>query len=486
MTIVFQSISQNSGVTVSNGDDLAILKDVQIFTTGLAVTLSSGTTQTSVVNNGHLYGSLVFNVNSDHSRIVNYGTVSAIASGGTVGEAFNFGGAAGAHNITNFGTITAERDLFTTYEASDDSVYLNFTNHGRAVADRDILWDSSGSLVSTRINNSGYLQGYYLSMNGSGSSSLMNTGTLHAGSIYMYSDSAATLTNHGLIANEFSETSIHTSLVADVVINSGTIMGDINLYDGADQYAALNAGVVSGIVSGDNGNDTLTGGRSDDELRGGNDQDLLVGRDGDDTLLGGAGFDRLVGGDGNDSLDGGTNNDTLNGDAGNDMLLGGFGNDVLVGQDGDDLLDGGFGNDIIDGGNGNDILEGGAGNDILRGRGGEDDLAGGLGLDLLTGGQDADNFVFRSVAETVVGANRDQILDFEQGVDLIVVAGLSQGVFEFRDTAGFAPSGNPELRLFETPTGSTIVQLDANGDGTQDAEIRVANVTGLTAQDFVL
>ncbi|MBV6638588.1 MAG: hypothetical protein KI788_22105, partial [Mameliella sp.] len=59
-------------------------------------------------------------------------------------------------------------------------------------------------------------------------------------------------------------------------------------------------------------------------------------------------------------------------------------------------------------------------------------------------------------------------------------------VFEFRGTAGFAPSGNPELRLFETATGSTIVQLDVDGDGNADAEIRVANVTGLTADDFAL
>ncbi|WP_370738645.1 hypothetical protein, partial [Maliponia aquimaris] len=81
---------------------------------------------------------------------------------------------------------------------------------------------------------------------------------------------------------------------------------------------------------------------------------------------------------------------------------------------------------------------------------------------------------------------RDQILDFEQGVDIIVVAGLSPGVFEFRGTAAFAPSGNSELRLFETPTGSTIVQFDADGNGTIDAEIRVANVIGLTATDFVL
>lgn len=182
---------------------------------------------------------------------------------------------------------------------------------------------------------------------------------------------------------------------------------------------------------------------------------------------------------------GGNNNDTMNGNAGHDTLLGGWGHDVLVGQNGSDLLDGGQLDDVLDGGNGDDTLEGGSGNDNLRGRAGEDVLAGGLGQDFLTGGQDADSFVFRSIAETAVGAQRDQILDFEQGVDLIVV-GLSPGVFEFRGTAAFAPSGNPELRLFESATGSTIVQFDADGNGTIDGEIRVANVTGLTADDFVL
>ncbi|OWV47455.1 calcium-binding protein [Mameliella alba] len=203
-------------------------------------------------------------------------------------------------------------------------------------------------------------------------------------------------------------------------------------------------------------------------------------------MFGGVNDDTIFGGSGDDSIDGGTQNDTVNGGSGNDTILGGTGDDLLVGQDGADRLEGGDNDDTMDGGNGDDVLEGGDGNDILRGRAGEDELAGGLGRDYLTGGQGADFFVFRALAETVVGANRDQILDFEQGVDLISVAGLSPGVFEFRGTAAFAPSGNPELRLLETATGSTIVQLDNNGDGTPDAEIRVANVTGLTADDFVL
>ena len=176
----------------------------------------------------------------------------------------------------------------------------------------------------------------------------------------------------------------------------------------------------------------------------------------------------------------------MTGNGGDDLVIGGPGNDLLVGQDGSDTLQGDDQNDTLDGGAGNDILEGGDGTDVLRGRNGEDELAGGLGLDFLTGGQDADVFVFRTTAQAGIGATRDQVLDFEQGLDVINVVAMAPGNFEFRGTAAFAPSGNPELRLIETAAGSTIVQFDTDGDGAADAEIRVANVTGLTETDFAL
>ena len=269
---------------------------------------------------------------------------------------------------------------------------------------------------------------------------------------------------------------------ANKVINTGEIIGNI---EAVNTYIGK-GGLVIGTVQGSGGADTLIGGDAADDLDGGRGVDLLVGHGGDDTLTGGRAADILLGGDGNDKLDGGEDNDTLNAHAGSDTLFGGDGDDILVGQDGDDYLDGGTDNDTMDGGAGDDTLEGGDGNDILRGRAGEDELAGGLGRDFLTGGQAADTFVFRSLAETVIGANRDQILDFEKDLDVISVAALSPGVFEFRGTAAFDPDGNPELRLRETANGSTIVELDADGDGVTDAEIRVSYVTGLTADDFVL
>ncbi len=484
MPLTFLPGSTNSLVTITNGDELVVRDFMDIFVVGTAVTFASGTAETGILNHGDIYGYLGLNVNSDSSRIVNYGTISGIRAASESGDAINLGGTGGQHVITNTGTITAEGHLIETDEATA-SINILFDNHGTGITERDIIAFSS-QLGYIWVNNTGHLQGNNLNMSGSGSAQLVNTGTLLATAVVMSADFGAKLFNHGIISGRYDVATIYGSNVNDRVTNSGLIDGRISFLDGDDRYAAADAGLVTGYVDGGNGNDTLTGGSADDELRGGGDQDLLVGRDGEDTLEGGTGNDMMLGGAGNDHMTGGNNNDTLNGNSGDDTLEGGAGNDVLVGQDGSDLLDGGALDDILDGGNGDDVLEGGSGNDILRGRAGEDDLAGGLGLDLLTGGQGADNFVFRSLAETVVGANRDQILDFEQGLDSIVVAGLSPGVFEFRGTAAFAPSGNPELRLFETPTGSTIVQLDVNGDGIQDAEIRVANVTGLTAQDFVL
>ncbi|WP_341863864.1 Hint domain-containing protein [Gymnodinialimonas sp. 57CJ19] len=135
------------------------------------------------------------------------------------------------------------------------------------------------------------------------------------------------------------------------------------------------------VLSGNAGNDTITGGFGDDLLDGGADNDSLEGDTGNDTLLGGsgndtldggAGQDSLVGGGGHDVMDGGTGHDTLNGGGGRDTLIGGDGDDSLVGGGGSDVLIGGEGADTLDGGNGNDIITAGGGDVVIGGEGGTD------------------------------------------------------------------------------------------------------------------
>lgn len=83
---------------------------------------------------------------------------------------------------------------------------------------------------------------------------------------------------------------------------------------------------------------------------------------------------------------------------------------VIIGTVGPDVLTGTIGDDVIEGLAGNDYLYGLAGDDVLEGDAGTDRLFGGTG---------ADEFVFED------GGNLDFIYDFEDGVDLIRLEGLS-------------------------------------------------------------
>ena len=433
-------------------------------------------------------GTVDINV-STLAQIINHGQISSTgnraidfdtADSGAFFELFNYGYITAMNSsAVQVNTGTAGVRIYNEGHIAAESFTLDFASDiaesgVHVVMNNGTITSTVGTPISAAFGDNAAFQ-------------ITNNGTISGWSfgISSLNDTAVTLHNTGVIQSVGLGTAITLGGGAHTILNSGTIIGNVFLNDGADFFEGL-GGSVNGVVSGGADNDTISGGELADGISGGDDNDLLVGRGGDDILSGDDGEDTILGGAGNDSVQGGGDNDTINGNAGDDTLDGNDGADVLVGQDGSDQLDGGIGDDILDGGNGDDILEGGDDNDILRGRNGEDELAGGLGRDYLTGGQGADSFVFRSVAETVVGANRDQILDFEQGVDLIVVAGLTPGVFEFKGTAAFAPSGNAELRLFETPTGSTIVQMDTDGNGTVDAEIRVGGVTGLTADDFVL
>ncbi|SMX32385.1 Hemolysin, chromosomal [Maliponia aquimaris] len=507
-----------------NGGESGLLsRDGVLYVDGSdAITATPGTNW--VFNHGLIYtyngGFSAIDADGDVFELLNGedGVIDAEnPTGGTIDLDLSF-----AARLVNHGVIHSTNSNAIDFASSDSGAEFRLHNTGEITANDTTALDINTGTGTSRITNAGFIAsaGHTINVHADtlsmGNHILINSGhivgTGDDGINYNIGDAGGLqIANSGTITgwSQAIQTSRSTSVrilntgilesigtgsfrIAveieggnDLIRNAGLIVGNVEMGAGTDSFDGT-GGVVNGAVFGEAGNDTLAGGESADVLVGGADNDTLFGRGGDDNLSGDSGSDFILGGAGNDSMSGGTENDTLNGNAGDDTLLGEAGNDVLVGQDGSDFLDGGADNDTMDGGNGDDRLEGGSGNDILRGRAGEDDLAGGEGMDLLTGGQGADNFVFRSAAEAGLGATRDQILDFEQGSDLIIVAGLHPGVFEFRGTAGFAPSGNPELRLFETPNGSTIVQMDVDGNGSVDAEIRAAAVIGLTADDFVL
>ena len=144
-------------------------------------------------------------------------------------------------------------------------------------------------------------------------------------------------------------------------------------------------------------------------------------------------FENIGGTTYNDALTGDSNANKMFGGKGADTLTGLAGNDILIGDVGEqsssntslsnDLsLTGALPNDHTNGG-GDDTLYGGSGNDYLYGQVGEDTLDGGTGTDVYSGGAGADTFVIRVGDGSTTLADANVIRDFEDGTDVIGLAG---------------------------------------------------------------
>lgn len=141
----------------------------------------------------------------------------------------------------------------------------------------------------------------------------------------------------------------------------------------------------------------------------------------------------------------------------------------------------GSGNDRLIGNEAANRLESGAGNDVVIGNGGNDVLIGGAGGDRLTGGLGADTFLYQTNADSIVGAGRDVITDFTRGSDLIDLTLLNASTFV--GTALFTgQAGQVRYASFD---GTTIVELDSNGDRLADLQIELTGLTSLGFADFL-
>jgi hypothetical protein len=131
----------------------------------------------------------------------------------------------------------------------------------------------------------------------------------------------------------------------------------------------------------------------------------------------------------------------ITGNAGNNSLSGTANADRIRGLDGNDRLDGRAGNDALAGGNGRDTLYGGSGRDILIGGLGRDILIGGLGGDVMCGGAGADVFRFDDMDSNRASVGRaDVIRDFssDDTLDLLAVDVLHfDGYNEVPSAEGF-------------------------------------------------
>lgn len=280
--------------------------------------------------------------------------------------------------------------------------------------------------------------------------------------------------------------------------------------------AELNAGQIDPVqfIRGTDSDDRREGTQLVDRIDGQGGNDVLLGSGGSDTVQGGLGDDDLSGGSGWDLLRGDEGRDRLRLDSGNDRLEGGDGGDWVVadgiramtvdlsltgaqatGSGNDTLLSienalGGAGADRLLGSTGSNELEGGAGNDVLRGRAGKDVLIGGAGHDDMGGGLDRDRdvFVFRSVADSVVGSARDLVRDFVVGIDLIDLAAIDARPDVAGDQA-FAYSGSQAAAwsVWAVSNSSGILlRADGTGDRVADFEVLLASTGTFSAGSVLL
>ncbi|MEZ6115614.1 MAG: GEVED domain-containing protein [Pirellulaceae bacterium] len=189
---------------------------------------------------------------------------------------------------------------------------------------------------------------------------------------------------------------------------------------------------------GQDGDDTIRGGRQGDFLFGGNgddtitgdsegpllllSNDLIVGGDGNDTLQGGNGIDVMLGGNGDDDMTGDneslwlvTSADWMFGGDGNDTMRGGSQSDKLFGQQGNDLINGDSNSLLLV--NSNDLMLGGAGNDTMDGGNGKDLILGQDGDDRIQG--DASSFGMVTSQDLVFGGDGDDYIDGGVNQDLL-------------------------------------------------------------------
>lgn len=294
------------------------------------------------------------------------------------------------------------------------------------------------------------------------------------------------------------------------------------------------------------GNDTLSGGGGHDTLDGGLGDDLLLGGEGNDTYLWGRnqGSDTIKDGGGIDTLriDAASTDVALSTDPNDSTALrirldgkilsikayfGDLGGriekfvfsdgvvwdentiqDLLEAQNPDpvtnpnpgedpasdpvgDTLVGGASDDAVLGSDGDDILLGGAGHDTLQGGSGSDVLNGGKGADVLTGGAGDDFFVFAKKADLGTGKQRDVIVDFEAGIDIIDLGQLDANTATRKNDAfkvllkgkeDFTKAG--QLR-YDAKTG--ILSGNTDKDAAAEFQILLKNKPKtLDLDDFVL
>ena len=367
-------------------------------------------------------------INSDGARLVNYGLIEG-------GEGVYLSG----NNATfvNYGSVTSRL-------------------YGIAVE----LVEETGAGTPVRFTNFGNITSIATAYDGAGTEEdiFRNFGSV-TGTVITYGG-GDTVVNRGTVVGN-----ITTLSGADRVDNNrGHVEGDVNLGSENDIYIGK-TGLVTGTVSGEDGNDTLIGNATEeDTFNGGSGIDTLDFRKGPATIV---------------ALDGSFDNDGA-----------AFGDSYTAFEQ---VFGSATGADLLRGDGLANTLTGFGGKDTIDGASGADTLRGGNGVDSLTGGGGNDQFVYQVLSESGdtitdfsnVGGNDDQFVITASAFGGGLVAGaLAAAQFQIRADNG---AQDADDRFIFRTTDQTL-WFDADGTGASAARM-LADLQAsavLTAADILL
>ena len=335
---------------------------------------------------------------------------------------------------------------------------------------------------------------------------------------------------------EGNDTTSYAGAAQGVTVDLGHVSGPFVLENGLPSDDLL--GVVniigsdhSDVLSGDEGDNMISGGGDTDTIYGTEGNDMLIGGDGDDVLQGGAGSDILTGGFGDDILEGyllgqlpvsdedfdtasylyavggvsvtlensGITNAFVDNSEVDDLddehdtlwnivdLIGSEQNDNLTGNNKDNMLSGGGGDDTLEGGPGADLLIGGEGSDTASYANAgspvvvnlmatwDQDTGDDTGLDIL---EDIENLIGSAYGDELYGSTEENIIYGGMGNDMIngqegddiLEGGDGDDILKGgpgNDTASYSESTND---LYIDLTGLTSNTFEAAGDDFQSIE----------------
>jgi len=295
----------------------------------------------------------------------------------------------------------------------------------------------------------------------------------------------------------------------------GSASGDTLI--GNDSANRLDGGAGNDVLDGGKGNDTYVVDSVDDfvvELPGGGtdtvETNLLrysLGDSLENLSFTGTSVFFGTGNELNNTLSGGISNDTLYGEGGNDTLNGGQGNDTLFGGAGNDTLQDGVGFNVLAGGEGNDtyIVADSASDRISEAVGeGTDTIQTSVLRYTLAEGNNIENLSFvgttallgvvgtgNEIDNTLYGSAAGDTLDGRAGNDTLVgglgndslVGGLGG------DTASYAADGSAITVTLRNGLGTSAwrgtVNAAVRGTTNSDSLVSIENVIGTAFNDSI-